>query len=126
MYCHEELHLRFCRTLNPDLDMYVPESFVKIKIDNLSLLESIEQKNMYRIYSSEHPGHSFNFGFSRDGAYLREALSFEGGTHYIYQKDIKILSACLFNQTMRTVIITRIKCLMFKIVCKTPLFTKEK
>ena len=83
---------------------------------------------MYSIYSSKHPGHSFDFEFSRDGAFSRETLSFEGGTLYIYiyQKDIKILSTCLFNQTMRTVIITRIKCLMFKIVCKTPLFTKEK
>ena len=81
---------------------------------------------MYRIYSSEHPGHSFNFGFLRDGTYSREALSFEGRTHYIYQKDIKILSTYLFNQTMRTVITTRIKCLIFKIMCKTPLFTKEK
>ena len=127
MCCRYELHLRFCRTLNPDLNMYVPKSFVKIKIDNLSLLESVEQKNMYRIYSSEHPGHSLNFGFSKNGAYSREAFSFEGGTHiYQGQKDIKILSTCLFNQTMRTVIITRIKCLMFKIVCKTPLFTKEK
>ena len=80
---------------------------------------------MYRIYSSEHPGHSFNFGFSRDGAYSREALSFEGSTHYLYQKNIKILSTCRFNQTMRTVITTRIKCLMFKIMCKTPLFTKK-
>ena len=81
---------------------------------------------MYRIYSSELPGHSLNFRFSRDGTYSKKALSFEVGTHYIYQQDIKILSTCLFNQTMRTVIITRIKCLMFKLVCKTPLFTKEK
>ena len=78
---------------------------------------------MYGIYSSEHSGHSLNFGFSRDDAYLREVLSFKGGTHYIYQKDTKILSTCLFSQTMRTVIITS---LMFKIVCKAPLFTKEK
>ena len=88
--------------------------------------ESIEQKNIYRIYSSEHPGHSLNFGLSRDGTYSKKALSFEVGTHYINQQDIKILSTCLFNQTMRTVIITRIKCLMFKLVCKTPLFTNEK
>ena len=38
-------------------------------------------------------------------AYLREALLKEGA-HWIYQKDTKILSTCLFNQTIRTVIIT--------------------
>ena len=41
---------------------------------------------MYNIYSSKHPGHSFDFEFSRDGAFSRETLSFEGGTLYIYIK----------------------------------------
>ena len=43
----------------------------------------------------------------------------------MYQKDIKILSTCLFNPTIRTVIITRIKCVMFEIVCKIPLLTRK-
>ena len=48
----------------------------------------------YRIYSSERPGRSFNFGFSKDGAYSREAL-------IKYIKDIKMLSTCLFNKSIR-------------------------
>ena len=59
----------------------------------------------YRIYSSEHPGRSFNFEFSKGGPYSREAL-FRGRRSLIYQGDIKILSTCLLNQTIRTVIIT--------------------
>ena len=58
------------------------------------------RKNKYRRYSSERLGASFNFGF------LKWRCLFEGGAHWIYQKDIKILSTCLFNQTIRTVIIT--------------------
>ena len=33
-----------------------------------------------RIYSNEHPGSSFNFGFSK-GANIRGRCSFDGGTH---------------------------------------------
>ena len=59
----------------------------------------------YHIYSIERPGCSFNFVFSKGGAYSREVL-FQGSAQSIYQKDIKILSTCLFKQTIRTVIIT--------------------
>ena len=38
------------------------------------------QDNAYRIYSSERPGCSFNFEFSK-GELIRGRRSFEGGTH---------------------------------------------
>ena len=59
----------------------------------------------YRIYSSERPGRSFNFEFSK-GELIRKRRSFEGDAHQMYQRDIKILSTCLLNQTIRTAIIT--------------------
>ena len=59
----------------------------------------------YRIYSSELPGRSFNFEFSKGGAYSRKAL-FRGMRSLNISKDIKLLSTCLLNQTIRNVIIT--------------------
>ena len=59
----------------------------------------------YRIYSSECLERSFNLEFSKE-ALIRRRRSFERGAHWIYQRDIKILSTYLLNQTIRTVIIT--------------------
>ena len=61
----------------------------------------------YRIYSSERPGRSFNFEFSKGEELIRKRRSSEGDAHQIYQRDIKILSTCLLNQTIRAVIITK-------------------
>ena len=44
---------------------------------------------------------------SQRGALIWGRRSFEEGAHWIYQRDIKILSTCLLNQTIRTVIITK-------------------
>ena len=43
---------------------------------------------------------------SQRGVLIQGKCSFEGGAHWIYKKDIKMLSTCLLNQTIRTVIIT--------------------
>ena len=97
-------------------------SYLQITI-TLCILETLAIFK-YRIYSCERPRRSFNFGFSKPGGVLiRVRRSFDGSAHWIYQKDIKILPTCLFRRTIRAVII---KCFMFKILRKTPLFTKEK
>ena len=80
----------------------------------------------YRIYSSERLGCSFNFELSKGGAYSREA--FFRGRHSLniskrYQNTFN-LSLKSNNKSSNNN--RRIKCLMFKIVCKTQLFTKEK
>ena len=82
--------------------------------------------DIYRIYSSEHPGHSFNFEFSKGGAYWREV--FFQGRHSlnILKKHQNTFNLSLESNNKNSNISRRIKCLMFKIVCKTPLFTKEK
>ena len=59
----------------------------------------------YRTYSSERRGARLILGSQR-GALIRGRHSFQGGAHEIYQKDIKVLSTCLLNQTKRTIIIT--------------------
>ena len=75
------------------LDIYLynppPPLFPPLIWENINKHPSLFwRKNKYCSYSSEHPGASFNFGFLKG------------------VKDIKILSTCLFNQTIRTVIIT--------------------
>ena len=65
---------------------------------------------IYHISSSEHPRRLFNFEFSKGSSYSREAL-FRGKRSLNISKAIKILfnQTCLFNQTIRTVIITEKK-----------------
>ena len=43
---------------------------------------------------------------SQRGTLIWGRRSFEGGAHWIYQRDIKILRTCVLNQTIKTVIIT--------------------
>ena len=82
----------------------------------------IFQNSKYGIYSSELPGRSFNFEFS-NGALNRGRRSFEANISKGHQ-NIFNLSLKLNNKNNNNN--RRIKCLMFKIVYKTPLFTKEK
>ena len=81
----------------------------------------------YRIYSCERPRRSFNFGFSKQGGCLFEwgALSTEALIEYIKKtSNTSNLSLSSNNNSSNNNRI--IKCLMFKILRKTPLFTKEK
>ena len=59
--------------------------FIQLRLINWILFD-------YRIYSSERSGSSFNFGFSREGAY--------------FKKTSKYFQLVILNQTIRTVIIT--------------------
>ena len=72
--------------------------------------------SQYRIYSSERPGRSFNFGFSKGGTYSKKAL-FRGRRSLNISKrhennfNLSLISTCLFNQTIRTA--NKKKILMF-------------
>ena len=79
-----------------------------------------------RIYSSESPGRSSSFEFSKGGAYSREAL-FRGRHSWNSSKGHEnTFNLSLKSNNNDSNNNRRIDCLMFKIVCKTPLFTKEK
>ena len=80
----------------------------------------------YRIYLSERPGCSFNFEFSKGGAYSREALFQRGRSFNISKRHQNSLNLSLKSNNNNSNNNRIIECLMFKIVCKTPLFTKEK
>ena len=59
---------------------------------------------------------------------LKRGHLLEGGTHQTNQKTSKYFQVVFINQTIykNSNNSRGIKGLMFKIVCKTPLFTKEK
>ena len=73
---------------------FATDNFIKKKKKKLicvkeSLINSwfkICQLTKYRIYSSDYPGRSFNFGFLKgrgegEGVLIRRKRSFEGGAH---------------------------------------------
>ena len=80
----------------------------------------------YRIYSNERPGHSFNFEFSKGGVYSREVLFRGRRSLNISKRHQNTFNLSLKSNNKNSNNNRRIECLMFKIVCKTPLFTKEK
>ena len=80
----------------------------------------------YRIYSSERRGRSFNFEFSKGGAYSTEALFRGRRSLNISNKHQNTFNLPLKSNNKNRNNNRRIECLMFKIVCKTLLFTKEK
>ena len=80
----------------------------------------------YRIYSSERPGRSFNFEFSKGGAYSRETLFRGRRSLNISKRHQNTFNLSLKSNNKISNNNRRIECLIFKIVCKAPLFTKEK
>ena len=82
---------------------------------------------VYHIYLSEYPWHSFNIEFSKGGgAYLREALFQGRHSLNISKRHQNIFNLSLKSNNKNSNNNRRTECLMFKTVCKTPLFTKEK
>ena len=78
----------------------------------------IEVEHRYHIYSSECPGHSFNFELSKGDTYLREALFWGRRSLNVSNRHQNTFNLSRkSNNKIRTVIITRIECLMFKKVC---------
>ena len=80
----------------------------------------------YRIYSSERPVRSFNFEFSKGGAYSRQVLFRGRRSLNISKRHQNTYNLSLKSNNKTSNNNRKIECLMFKIVCETPLFTKEK
>ena len=102
-------------------------SYLQITI-TLCILETLAIFK-YRIYSCERPRRSFNFGFSKPrggGAYSSEALFRRRRSLNISKRHQNTSNLSLSSNNKSSNNNRRIKCLMFKILRKTPLFTKEK
>ena len=84
------------------------------------------QYTTYRIYLSERPGRSFNFEFSKGGAYSREAVFRGRRSLNTSKRHQNTFNLSLKSNNKNSNNNRRIQCLTFKIVSKTPLFTKEK
>ena len=84
------------------------------------------QLSTYGIYSSERQGRSFNFEFFQRGAYSRDALFRGRHTLNISKRHKSTFNLSLKSNNKNRNNNRRIESLMFKIVCKTPPFTKEK
>ena len=77
----------------------------------------------YRTYSSR-SGRSFNFEFSKGGAYPRKTL-FRRRCSNISKRHQNTFNLCLEPNNKNSNNNRRINCLMFKIMFKTPLFTTK-
>ena len=83
-------------------------------------------KLKYRIYSSEHPGCSFNFEFSNGGTYSREVLFRGRCSLNISKRHQNTFNLSFKSNNKNSNNNKKTEYLIFKIVCKTPLFNKEK
>ena len=103
-------------------------SYLQITI-TLCILETLAIFK-YRIYSCERSRRSFNFEFSKpgggEGAYSSEALFRRKRSLNISKRHQNTSNLSLSSNNDSSNNNRRIKCLMFKILRKTPLFTNEK
>ena len=116
--------IRSMKFLSPEVVLYLYKSTIwpcmnTVVIPGLVVLLIvtcycwINFKNWYHIYSSEGPWHSFNIGFSKGGAYSREAL-FQGRRSLNISKRLQnTFNLFLYSNHKNNNNNRRINCLMF-------------
>ena len=85
-----------------------------------------EKNKILCLLEWEHPRRSFNFGFSKGGAYSEEVLFRWRRSLNISNRHQNTFNLFLWWNHKNSNRNRRIKFLMFKIVCQRSLFTKEK